>query len=275
MKFTIQFPGSARVAALGQGTWHMGKNSQKMDAEADAIRYGLDLGLMVVDTAEMYHDAERVVARAIAGRRDDAYVVSKVLPSNASMSGTMEACERSLERLQIECIDLYLLHWVGSYPVSETLEAFNRLVEQGKIGAYGVSNFDTHELQDVVTFAGQSAIATNQILYNLECRGVEWDLLPWCRDRNIPVMAYSPLNQGDMNFPALANVATRHNVNARQVALAWLLHQQGVCVIPKSSNTTHIKENYNAAFIKLDEQDLKEIDDYFPAPKSPTSLQMI
>lgn len=275
MNRTIKFGQSHKIPALGLGTWHMGMNSLKRSSEANAIRLGLDLGLTLVDTAEMYHDAEKVVAKALAGRRQDAYVVSKVLPSNASLSGTIAACERSLKRLKMECIDLYLLHWTGSYPLSETLEAFETLVAQGKILEYGVSNFDTLDMQDACALKGGGKIATNQVLYNLECRGIEWDLLPWCRDRNIPVMAYSPLNQGNMDFSGLDAIARRHNVNSYQIALAWVLHQSQVCVIPKSANPDHVRLNVEAANIRLDQQDMNEIDRAFPPPSSRSPLEII
>jgi diketogulonate reductase-like aldo/keto reductase len=275
MNFTVTIPGKASVPSLGQGTWHMGKNRLKRKEEADAIRFGLDLGMTLVDTAEMYHDAELVVGKAISGRRDDAFVVSKVLPSNGSLRGTISACERSLKRLGIECLDLYLLHWIGSIPVSQTLEAFVRLREQGKIAAFGVSNFDTPEMEDAWNDPGGESIATNQILYNLECRGAEWSLLPWCCQHQVPIMAYSPLNQGRLNFPALMEVATRHNATPAQIALAWLLHQQQVIVIPKSVDLTHIRENHMATKIVLSPEDLVEIDQLFSPPGCAHPLQML
>ena len=251
----------------------MGKNPLKRNSEADAIRLGLDLGMTLIDTAEMYHDAEIVVGKVLKSRREDAYIVSKVLPGNASFPGTLEACEKSLKRMEVECMDLYLLHWSGAYPVQETLDAFVRLREQGKITAYGVSNFDVSEMEEAWECPGGSDIATNQVLYNLERREVEWELLAWCRQRNVPLMAYSPLNQGRLDVTALKGVAQRHNVSPYQVALAWLLHQDNVIVIPKSAKRDHIEENHGACEISLTSADLEEIDQAFPPPAGASSLK--
>ena len=251
----------------------MGQNPLKRNSEADAIRLGLDLGMTLIDTAEMYHDAEIVVGKALQGRRDDAFVVSKVLPGNASYKGTIKACEKSLKRMRIERMDLYLLHWPGRYPVRETLDAFVRLREQGKIAAFGVSNFDVSEMEEAWACPGGSAIATNQVLYNLECREVEWELRPWCQQRNVPLMAYSPLNRGRLDVTALTGVAQRHNARPHQIALAWLLHQDGVIVIPKSARRDHIEENHGAAEIALTSADLEEISREFPTPAGAASLK--
>ncbi len=275
MGSTVTFPGTKAMSALGQGTWHMGRNRLKRNTEANAIRLGLDLGMTLLDTAEMYNDAELVVGKALTGRRDEAFVVTKVLPSNASLPGTISACERSLKRLNIDCIDLYLLHWNGSIPVSETLEAFVRLQQQGKIAAFGVSNFDTHDMEEAWVEPGGDTIATNQVLYNLECRGAEWSLMPWCRKHRVPLMAYSPLNQGRMNFPVLQGVADRHSATPSQVALAWLLHQYQVVVIPKSADPAHIRENHRATEIILTAGDLQEIDRLFPPPSGEQPLGML
>ena len=266
---------SKSVAALGQGTWHMGMDKSKLSEEADAIRYGIDLGMTLIDTAEMYHDAELVVAKAIKGHAQEVFIVSKVLPGNASKSGTIAACERSLRRLEVECMDLYLLHWASQYPLEETLEAFEMLVQQGKICNYGVSNFDTSEMESAFHKKGGTGIVTNQILYNLESRGVEWDLLPWCSDKGIPIMAYSPLNQGRLDFHKLDNVAQRHEVDSTQIALAWLLHQHNVIVIPKSSDRKHVRLNFESASIRLSKEDMAEIESHFPGPQGPKSLQML
>ena len=253
----------------------MGKTPLKRNSEADAIRFGLDLGMTLIDTAEMYHDAEIVVGKALKGRREDAYVVSKVLPGNASFQGTIKACEKSLKRMGVEYMDLYLLHWPGSYPVQETLDAFVRLQEQGKITAYGVSNFDVSEMEEAWECPGGSNIATNQVLYNLERREVEWELLAWCRQQNVPLMAYSPLNKGRLDVTALKGVAQRHNASPYQVALAWLLHQDNVIVIPKSAKRDHIKENHAAGDISLTSADLEEINRAFPPPTGTSSLKMV
>ncbi len=275
MNNPVFFPSGVSVPALGQGTWCMGKNRLKRNSEADAICFGLDLGMTLIDTAELYDDAEIVVGKALKGRRDDTYIVSKVLPRNASYSGTIKACEKSLKRMDVEYMDLYLLHWPGSYPVQETLNAFVRLREQGNIAAFGVSNFDVSEMQEAWECGGGPAIATNQVLYNLERREVEGELLAWCRQRNVPLMAYSPLNQGRLDVAALKGVAQRHNANPYQVALAWLLHQDNVIVIPKSSRRDHIEENHAAAEISLTSTDLEEIDRIFPSPAGASSLKMV
>ena len=251
----------------------MGQNPLKRSSEADALRLGLDLGMTLIDTAEMYHDAEIVVGKALQGRREEAYVVSKVLPGNASFQGTIKACEKSLKRMKLECMDLYLLHWPGRYPIRETLEAFMRLREQGKIAAYGVSNFDVSEMEEAWACPGGPAIATNQVLYNLECRELEWELSAWCRRRNVPLMAYSPFNKGRLDAAPLQAVAQRHNAGPYQVALAWLLHQEDVIVIPKSARSEHIRENHAAGEISLTDEDLEEINRVFPPPKGTASLQ--
>ncbi|MCR8922252.1 aldo/keto reductase [Dasania sp. GY-MA-18] len=262
------------VSALGQGTWHMGENSAEFNREVAALRLGLDLGMNLIDTAELYADAELVVAEAIKGRRADAFIVSKVLPSNASYQGTITACERSLKRLQIECLDMYLLHWPGLTPVEETLEVFQTLVEAGKIRHYGVSNFDYYETQLACQQPGGKAIATNQLLYNLNKRGIEWDLLPWCRKQGVPVMAYSPLDEGRLQHPVLNIIAQRHQATAAQVALAWLLQQDSVIAIPKAVKPEHIKQNAAAAELVLSAQDLHEIEQAFPAPTQAQPLHV-
>ena len=273
MNRPVIFPGGVSVPALGQGTWCMGQNPLKRNSEADALRLGLDLGMTLIDTAEMYHDAEIVVGKAVQGRRDEAYIVSKVLPSNASLRGTIKACEKSLKRMKIESMDLYLLHWPGRYPIRETLEAFMRLREQGKIAAYGVSNFDVSEMEEAWECPGGTEIATNQVLYNLECREVEAQLSGWCRQRKVPLIAYSPFNKGRLATAPLQAVARRHNAESYQVALAWLLHQEHVIVIPKSARPGHIRENHAAGGISLTSEDLEVIDRAFPPPGGTVSLQ--
>jgi len=270
----IQIPNGVEVNNLGQGTWHMGQDQSQHNREVDALCYGMDLGINLIDTAEMYHDAELVVADAIKGRRDEAFIVSKVLPGNASKKGTIKACEKSLKRMGIDCMDMYLLHWMGSHPLSETLEAFLLLVDQGKIKHFGVSNLDITEMEDIWSLPGGYGMATNQVLYNLSQRAIEWRLLPWCRKRKIPIMAYSPLNQGKINSDVLDQIGSKHGANRFQIALAWVLMQSDVIAIPKSSSRDHIDQNLDALNIQLDADDLQAIDTTFPPPKSPVALNM-
>jgi diketogulonate reductase-like aldo/keto reductase len=267
-----------RVPAFGQGTWHMGEDPRRAAEEAAALRLGIELGLTLIDTAEMYGNgaAEEVVAQAAAGVRDRLFIVSKVLPYNASRSGTIEACERSLKRLKTDHIDLYLLHWRGSYPLAETLAGFERLQQDGKIRYHGVSNFSLDDMQEWVSLKGGDAVAANQILYNLSRRGPEWDLIPWCRERDIAIMAYSPIEQGRiLRNRALAQVAVRHGATPAQVALAWLLRQDGMMVIPKATRAEHVRENFGALKIRLSDDDLAALDRAFPPPKGPSHLGML
>lgn len=272
---TVRFPSGETVPALGQGTWYMGQDGASRPVEADALRHGMDLGMTLIDTAEMYDDAELVVAEALEGRREEAFVVSKVLPSNASLKGTVRACERSLDRLRIDCIDLYLLHWEGQHPIEDTLEAFQRLVDQGKIRHYGVSNLDTDALSRAWKAPGGDAIVTNQVLYNLLERGIEWELLPWCRQRELPVMAYSPLNQGRLYPEVLAQIGQRHGISRHQVALAWVLQQDNVIAIPKSADREHVAQNRAAADVVLTSEELKQLDREFPPPGGPSPLAIL
>ncbi|HYG57785.1 MAG TPA: aldo/keto reductase [Symbiobacteriaceae bacterium] len=258
---TVSLPSGEVVPVLGQGTWNMGEKRDRRRDEVASLRLGLDLGMTLIDTAEMYASggAEEVVAEAIAGRRDEVFLVSKVLPSNATRRGTLAACERSLKRLKTDRIDLYLLHWRGHPPLKETLEAFGTLVRDGKIRYWGVSNFDPADMEELAQLHGGLGVATNQVLYNLTRRGIEWDLLPWCRERCIPIMAYAPFEQGRMlGHPVLHSVAGRHGVTAAQVALAWLFLQDGVMVIPKAGRPEHVRENRAALDLRLTEQDLTD-----------------
>lgn len=258
---------------LGQGTWRMGERGADRRAEADALRLGIDLGLTLVDTAEMYADggSEEVVADAIAGQRDRVHLVSKAYPQNAGRRSLPAACERSLRRLRTDRIDLYLLHWRGGTPVAETMEAFEALRAAGKIGAWGVSNFDADDMDELPAGCG-----ANQVLYNLEHRGIEFDLLPMCRARGIPVMAYSPVGQGGalLRAPVLAGVAARHGCTPAQAALAWTL-QPGVCAIPKASDPGHVRENAGALAVRLTDTDHAELDAAFPPPRRRQSLDML
>jgi diketogulonate reductase-like aldo/keto reductase len=278
----LLLPSGSEMPVLGQGTWNMGEDPAARRDEVAALRLGLELGMTLIDTAEMYGEggAEEVVGEAIAGRRDDVFIVSKVYPHNADSRGVQAACERSLRRLGTERIDLYLLHWRGNVPLAETLEAFVRLREQGKIGDFGVSNFDLDDMQEAAALPGGDLIATDQVLYNLTRRGIEWDLLPWCHERRMPVMAYSPLEsnpqeQGSLlGNPQLAAVARRRGVTPAQVALAWVLRQEGVTVIPKAVRPQHVRENRAALDLKLTAEDLAQLDAGFPAPRRRQPLAM-
>jgi diketogulonate reductase-like aldo/keto reductase len=267
-----------RVPALGQGTWHMGDDRRRAAEEAAALTLGIDLGMTLIDTAEMYGSggAEEVVAEAAKGQRDRLFIVSKVLPYNASQKGVVEACERSLRRLKTDRIDLYLLHWRGSVPLAETLAGFVRLQRDGKIRHHGVSNFDLDDMQEWVGLAGGEDVAANQILYNLSSRGPEWELIPWCRERRIAIMAYTPLGQGRMlQHKALAEIAARHGATAAQVALAWLLSKEGTMVIPKATRPEHVRENRGALDLRLAADDLAALDRAFASPKGRTALGML
>jgi diketogulonate reductase-like aldo/keto reductase len=273
---TVRLPSGRPIPVLGQGTWRMGENRAKRRVEIAALRLGLDLGMTLIDTAEMYGEggAEEVIAEAIGNRRENVFLVSKVYPHNATRRGTIEACERSLRRLKTEALDLYLLHWRGSVPLMETLEAFQSLKQTGKIRDYGVSNFDYSDMEEASHMPGGEGIATDQVLYNVMRRGIEWDLLPWCRDRGIPIMAYSPIEQGGMaGDPDLKAIASRHGATPAQVALAWLLQQEGIIVIPKAGNEAHVRENRAALDLVLTDQDLTDLNRAFPPPRKKTALE--
>jgi diketogulonate reductase-like aldo/keto reductase len=266
------------VPAYGQGTWHMGESRSRLAEEAAALKLGIELGITLIDTAEMYGNgvAEEIVAQAMGGNRDKLFIVSKVLPYNASQKGTIEACERSLKRLKTDRIDLYLLHWRGSHPFAETLAAFDRLQRDGKIRHHGVSNFDRGDMEEWARLDAGKAVVSNQILYNLTRRGPEWDVIPWCRERNISIMAYSPIEQGRMlGHKALAQIGARHGATPAQVALAWLLRQDGMIVIPKASRQEHVRENLGALDLKLTDADLADLDRAFPPPRGRSSLGML
>ncbi|MHC4859630.1 MAG: aldo/keto reductase [Planctomycetota bacterium] len=266
------------LPVLGQGTWRMGEDTRRRRAEADALRLGIDLGMTLVDTAEMYAGggAEEVVGEAIRGRRDDVFLVSKVLPRNASREGTVRAAERSLERLGTDRVDLYLLHWPGPHPLEETVEAFNDLVAQGKIRRWGVSNFTAADMEALAAIPGGAEAAANQVVYSVERRGVEWSLLPWCAARGVLVMAYSPLDQGGIRAGgALGRVAARHGATAAQVALAFAVHREGIVAIPKAADPEHVRENAAAAEIRLTDEDLAEIDGEHPPPVGESPLEIL
>jgi len=266
------------VPVLGLGTWGMGEARSRAADEVAALRLGLDLGMSLIDTAEMYGEggAETVVGQAIAGRRDEVFLVSKVYPHNATRKGTLAACDRSLKRLGTDRIDLYLLHWRGDVPLAETLEAFAALRRAGKIRYCGVSNFDRADMMELWSVPeGETAVA-DQVLYNLMRRGVEWDLAPWCRQRDVAIMAYSPIEQGRLLAnKALLKVASRRGVTPAQIALAWLLHQDGVIAIPKAVRAEHLRENRVALDLRLTPEEIAELDRAFPPPSGPRPLEML
>jgi diketogulonate reductase-like aldo/keto reductase len=275
---TIKLPSGEAIPVLGQGTWGMAENAQRRKDEIAALRLGLDLGMTLIDTAEMYADgaAEELVAEAIAERRDEVFLVSKVLPSNATRRGTITACERSLRRLGTDRLDLYLLHWRGSHPLEETIDAFSALVRAEKIRHWGVSNFDVSDLEELVDLPGGAAVETDQVLYNLMRRGIEYDLFPWCREHDLSIMAYSPIEQGRLlSHSELQSVAAKHSATPAQVALAWLLRQDGLTVIPRAGTPAHVRENRAALDLLLTEQDLATLDRAFPPPTGPGPLEML
>ena len=276
---TVQLPDGERVPALGQGTWRMGEKKKAHADEVAALRLGIDLGMTLIDTAEMYGEggAEKVVADAIAGQRDRVFVVTKAYPHNASCTELPKACERSLKRLRIDAIDLYLLHWRGDVPLVETVEAFERLRSEGKIRRWGVSNFEVEDMEELLATENGSSCATNQVLYNLENRETEFDLLSWSQRNKIPIMAYSPVGHGRglLNNATLKKIAKRHNATPKQIALAWVLRQPGVIAIPKASNEAHLRENAQSTDLELTKGDLTEIDRAFPPPKSKRPLAML
>ena len=271
-------PDGSKVPALGQGTWTMGERRDKADAEVAALRAGIELGLTLIDTAEMYGDggAERIVARAAGRDRDRVFIVSKVYPHNASSKGTVAACERSLARLATDRIDLYLLHWRGRTPLAETIDAFERLRSAGKIVRWGVSNFDVDDMNELFALDADHRCATNQVLYNLSQRGIEWKLRALCQQHGMPIMAYSPLHQGALaSNRKLATLAAPLGIGAAQLAIAWLLAQRNVIVIPQSSNVEHVTECRAAADVRLSPDTLAAIDAAFPPPKRARPLAML
>jgi diketogulonate reductase-like aldo/keto reductase len=275
---TTNLPSGEAVPVLGQGTWGMGEKPRHRKEEIAALRLGLDLGMTLIDTAEMYGDgaAEELIAEAIAGRRHEVFIVSKVLPQNATRRGTIAACERSLQRLATDWLDLYLLHWRGSPPLTETLAAFDELTQAGKIRHWGVSNFDAADMQELVSLPSGSTVATNQVLYNLTRRGIEYDLLPWCHEHGLPIMAYSPIEQGRLlNHSALQSVAARHGATPAQVSLAWVLRRDRLIAIPKAAVLSHVRDNRAALDVTLTDQDVKALDRAFPAPTGPSALEML
>ena len=275
---TLALSSGRRIPVIGQGTWGMGEVRANREAEITALRLGLDLEMTLIDTAEMYGEggAEEVVGEAIAGRRAAVFLVSKVYPHNATRPGAVAACERSLRRLKTDYLDIYLLHWRGSVPLAETLEGFQSLKHSGKILDYGVSNFDQDDLEEAFALPGGDEIVTDQVLYNLMRRGIERDLLPWCRERRIPIMAYSPIEQGALLKNRLLKlIASRHASTPAQVALSWLLQKTGIVAIPKASSAAHVRENRASLDLELTAEDLAELDRAFPPPDKKIPLEMI
>jgi len=266
------------VPQLGQGTWRMGETARARQEEVAALKLGLDLGMTLFDTAEMYANgiAEEIVAEAIDGRRDEVFLVSKVLPENASRAGTIKACERSLKRLKTDRIDLYLLHWRGRVPLAETLEAFLALQAAGAIRYWGVSNFDIEDMEELFELNGGAHCATNQVLYNLRRRGIEAGLLPWSREHRMPIMAYSPIEQGRLlRDRTLVSIAARHDTTPAQIAIAWVLRQKDMIVIPKAGSEVHVRQNRAALDLSLSKEDLAELDRAYPAPKRLVPLELL
>lgn len=275
---TIKLPSGEAIPVLGQGTWGMAEDVRHRDDEIAALRLGLDLGMTLIDTAEMYADgaAEELVGEAIAGRRDEVFLVSKVLPEHATRGGTVTACEGSLMRLGTDHIDLYLLHWRGIVPLRETLSAFADLARVGKIRHWGVSNFDVTDMEELVITGDGEDVATDQVLYNLTRRGIEYDLLPWCRALSLPIMAYSPIEQSRLlNHPVLQRIAAEHGATPAQVAIAWVIRLDGVNAIPKSGTPKHTQENRGAVNIFLSKQELAMLDSAFPPPTTKRPLEML
>jgi len=273
----LTLPSGNVMPVFGLGTWRMGEHLDRFQDETDLIRGALDLGITLIDTAEMYGEggAEDVIGEAIRGRRDDLFLVSKFYPHNASRSGVIEACERSLQRLKCDCIDLYLLHWPGGIPLEQTFAGLQALQESSKIRDYGVSNFDLHDLQ-AIPEAYRDRLGGNQVFYNLAHREPEWAVADWCRQRGTPLMAYSPLDQGGelLKSSVIAKVAENHGASPAQIALAWLLHQPETVVIPKSARLKRIEDNLAALDIKLSAGDLQDLDSAFPAPQRAVRLGM-
>lgn len=275
---TVTLPDGTNCPVFGLGTWRMGEQARIRTDEVASLRHGLDRGVRLIDTAEMYGEgeAEAITGEAIAGRRHDVFLVSKVYPHNASRAGVVAACERSLKRLGTDRLDLYLLHWRGSYPLAETIDGFETLKRAGKIKAWGVSNFDTADLSELARVTGGDACASNQVLYHLGARGVEWDLLASCQAKSQMVMAYSPLGQGPLlKSPILGEIGRKHGVEPAAIALAFLLTKPNVVVIPKSTQIAHLDANLKALNVSLDATDLAAIDRAFPPPRKKSALGML
>ena len=274
----VTLPSGESIPSMGLGTWHMGERIGNPKTEVDALVRGLDLGAALIDTAEMYArgGAERVVGSAIKGRRDEVFIVSKILPHNASFDGTIRACENSLQRMEIESIDLYLLHWPGNHPLEYTVSAFEQLKTDGKIRHWGVSNFDTSDMQELYGIPEGKNCQINQVLYNLSRRGIEWDLLPWCRSMGLPIMAYSPIEQGRLlENKKLKALASEIGVSAAQLSIAWSIRNNDIITIPKASNLEHVSQNIDAWTIELESAILDELDKLFEPPVKKKGLDIL
>ncbi|GMO01336.1 aldo/keto reductase [Parageobacillus thermoglucosidasius] len=282
-KRVVTLPDGTTVPCIGQGTWHMGEKPQEKAKEIKALQLGIELGMKVIDTAEMYGNgaSERLVGEAIKGRRDDVFLVSKVYPHNAGLDKISTACENSLKRLGTDYLDLYLLHWRGRIPLEETIEGMEKLRKEGKILRWGVSNFDTDDMEELWNTTNGSNCATNQVLYHLGSRGIDFDLLPWHREHHVPIMAYSPLAQGGalrkqlLTDPIVNEIAKKYNVKPLQIALAWTIRTNDVIAIPKAGQEQHVLENAEAATIELTQEDLKRLDEAFPKPRKKVPLDII
>jgi diketogulonate reductase-like aldo/keto reductase len=274
----VELSSGEAIPALGMGSWHLGQGRHPPEVEIEAIQTGLDVGMTVVDTAEMYGsgESERLIGKAIAGRRDEVFLVSKVMPHHATFDGTIAACKASLRRLDTDRLELYLLHWRARVPLEETVRAFEELKRTGLIRRWGVSNFDITDMIELLELPGGDAVETDQVLYNLAHRGIEWNLLPWAHERHMPLMAYSPIGQGRLvNDPVLRFIGKRHKATAAQVALAWVISHPGVCAIPEAGTPKHVRENFGAGKVILGQDDVVEIDAAFPPPTHPVALEVI
>ena len=275
---TARLLSGEQVPVLGMGTWMLGERDNRRSAEIAALQHGIDLGMTLIDTAEMYGDgaSEELVGEAIRGRRDQVFLVSKVYPFNANQPAMTKACENSLKRLDVDCLDLYLLHWRGDIPLTETIATFEQLQAAGKIRHWGVSNFDSDDMEELFAIPGGKRCSVNQVLYNLSRRGIEWNLRPWCAKHEVPVMAYSPLEQARLlKHPQLDTLAHECGATPAQLALAWLLRQDGLIAIPKASGPQHVAENYKALTLALNKETLSGLDRIFPPPRGPSRLEML
>ncbi|MFB5674154.1 aldo/keto reductase [Paenibacillus terreus] len=279
----VKLPDGTDVPVIGQGTWNMGENAFARDAEIKALQTGIDLGMTLIDTAEMYAngEAEKIVGQAVKGKRDRVFIVTKAYPHHADSKGLAAACEASLKRLGTDYADLYLLHWRGSIPFEETVRGMEKLRREGKIRRWGVSNLDTADMEELWQLPGGTECAVNQVLYHAASRGIEYDLLPWCREHHVPVMAYCPIAQGGrlrkelLQHPVIGQIAEHHGASPAQIALAWVIRGGHVIAIPKAVQETHIRENAEAARIVLTEEELRQIDEVFPAPKCKMPLDIV
>ena len=274
----VTLPSGTNIPSMGLGTWHMGERIGDPKTERNALLHGLDLGANLIDTAEMYArgGAERVVGDAVKGRRDDVFIVSKVLPHNASFNGTIRACENSLQRMEIENIDIYLLHWPGSHPLEGTIAAFEKLRRDGKIRHWGVSNFDINDMQELYKLPAGKNCQINQVLYNLSRRGIEWDLLPWCQSMRLPIMAYSPLEQGRLlKDQRLEDISKEAGMSVAELSIAWTMRSQDVVSIPKASSLKHVEQNINAWNVSLPNSILSALDKAFEPPMSKKGLDVL